>query len=119
MGKIIAFDLDDTLCYRPKEVEHLGVDKYYHCIPIQEMVDLSNEMYDKGNTILIYTARGMKTLGGDKEQIYKILYPITLKCLEEWGIKHHGLVMGKLHYDMLIDDKCMDLETAKQKLRDL
>lgn len=119
MGKIIAFDLDDTLCYRPADVEHLGVDKYYHCKPIKEMIDLCNEMYDKGNTIVIYTARGMKTLDGKTDDIYGILYPITIQSLQEWGVKYHRLVMGKLHYDMLVDDKCMDLETAKKKLRNL
>lgn len=119
MSKIIAFDLDDTLCFRPKDVEHLGIEKYKYCQPIPEMIELCNEMYDSGNTIYIYTARGMTTLDGDVDRIYKVLYFITLNSLREWGVKHHGLFMGKLHYDMLVDDKCMDLETAKQKLRNL
>ena len=44
MGKIFAFDLDDTLCYRPKDIEHLGGDKYHQCKPIQEMIDRSSEL---------------------------------------------------------------------------
>lgn len=116
MGKIFAFDLDDTLCYRPKDVEHLGGDKYHHCKPIQEMIDISNKLYDDGNTIYIYTARGMKTFDGDIKVIYEQLYELTLNHLKEWGVKHHGLFMGKLHYDLLIDDKAMDLETAKREL---
>lgn len=117
--KIIAFDLDDTLCTRPKDKESLGIDKYYYCEPIQEMVDLSNSLYDKGNTIYIYTARGMHTLNGDVKQIYEKLYDITLDSLKRWGVKHDGLYMGKLHYDFLIDDKAMSLEEAKLKLKSL
>ncbi len=116
MSKIYAFDLDDTLCYRPKDIEHLGGDKYHHCKPIKEMIDLSNSLYDKGHTIYIYTARGMKTFDGDVKLIYEKLYDLTLKCLDEWGVRHHGLFMGKIHYDLLIDDKAMDLETAKKEL---
>jgi len=115
--KILAFDLDDTLCFRPKEKESLGIDKYNYCEPIQEMIDLSNSLYDKGYTIYIYTARGMHTLNGDVKEIYAKLYDITLNSLEKWGVKHNGLYMGKLHYDLLIDDKAMGLDEAKIKLK--
>jgi histidinol phosphatase-like enzyme len=117
--KILAFDLDDTLCFRPDEVESMGVDKYHHCEPIQEMIDLSNSLYDKGHTIYIYTARGMHTLNGDVKEIYSKLYDITLDSLKKWGVKHHGLYMGKLHYDLLIDDKAVSLEEAQIKLKQL
>ena len=117
--KILAFDLDDTLCTRPKEKESLGIDKYNYCEPIQEMIDLSNSLYDKGHTIYIYTARGMHTLNGDVKEIYSKLYDITLNSLEKWGVKHNGLYMGKIHYDLLIDDKAMGLDEAKIKLKQL
>jgi histidinol phosphatase-like enzyme len=117
--KILAFDLDDTLCFRPKEKESLGIDKYHYCEPIQEMIDLSNSLYDKGYIIYIYTARGMHTLNGDVKEIYSKLYDITLNSLEKWGVKHNGLYMGKIHYDLLIDDKAMGLDEAKIKLKSL
>jgi len=109
MSKIYAFDLDDTLCYRDKNVEHLGPDKYNHCHPINEMIDKVNKLYDDGNTIYIYTARGMGQFNGDLVKVYNSLYLITLDSLKKWGIKHHGLVMGKLHYDYLIDDKALSI----------
>ena len=117
--KIIVFDLDDTLCFRPHGIEDLGIDKYHQCQPILEMINLCNKMYDKGHIIYIYTARGMKTLNGDVKRIYDELYPITLDCLKKWGVKHHGLYMGKLHYDLFIDDKAVSLEEAKVKLKSL
>jgi histidinol phosphatase-like enzyme len=117
--KIIAFDLDDTLCTRPTDKEVLGIEKYHYCEPIKEMIDLSNALYDKGHTIYIYTARGMHTLNGDVGEIYAKLYDITLASLKKWGVKHNGLYMGKMHYDLLIDDKAVGLDEAKLKLKSL
>lgn len=119
MGKIIAFDLDDTLCFRPKDVEHLGKDKYDLCQPIPEMIEFSNRLFDAGHKIIIYTARGMSIYKGNVKEIYENLYDKTLSDIEKWGIKHNGLVMGKLHYDYLVDDKGLDLDAAKIVLKKL
>jgi histidinol phosphatase-like enzyme len=114
--KIYAFDLDDTLCSRHPDYEHLGKEKYKYCYPIQPMIDILNEQYDKGHKIIIYTARGMSIYNGNVHDIYNNLYEQTISDLKKWGIQHHGLVMGKLHYDLLIDDKCCELENIKIKL---
>lgn len=107
MSKIYAFDLDDTLCTREIGFEHLGPKKYEHSYPIPHMIEKLNRLYDDGNTIYIYTARGMCQFNGDVSKVYNSLYIITLNSLKKWGIKHHGLIMGKLHYDYLIDDKAV------------
>ena len=73
----------------------------------QEMIEKLNKLYDEGNTIYIYTARGMGQFNGNLVKVYNSLYVLTLNSLEEWGIKHHGLIMGKLQYDYLIDDKAV------------
>ena len=114
---IYAFDLDDTLCTRNLNLEHLGPDKYKHCEPIPDMIEIVNNLYEKGNTIYIYTARGMGQFKGDLVKVYNELYVITLESLEEWGIKHHGLVMGKLHYDVLIDDKAINDKYFKNNFK--
>lgn len=105
-NKVIAVDLDDTLCNRPKNVEHLGKQKYKHCVPIQKMIDVVNKLHEEGNIIHIYTARGMHQFNGDVDAVYDNLYSMTNDQLRTWGIKYHRLVMGKLPYDLLIDDKC-------------
>ena len=110
MSKIYAFDLDDTLCTRSPGLEDLGPDKYKHCVPYKHMIDKVNKLHDEGNTIYIYTARGMGQFNGDLVKVYNSLYVLTLDSLKKWGVKHHGLVMGKLHYDYLIDDKAMSLK---------
>lgn len=113
--KIYAFDLDDTLCYREPGFEHLGADKYKHCKPIEKMINKVNELHNEGHTVYIYTARGMSQFNGNLIEIYNKLYVLTLESLASWGVKHDGLIMGKLHYDYLIDDKAYSLEEFKLK----
>ena len=104
----LAFDLDDCICSRPDNIEHLGAEKYNHCKPINSMIEIVNECYNQGHHITIYTARSMTTFSGDVNKIYSELYNITINHLNEWGVKFHHLVMGKLHYDLLIDDKAIN-----------
>jgi hypothetical protein len=106
--KIIAFDLDDVICYRPKEYEHLGPNKYDYCEPDQSVIDLVNSLYEDDNKIVIYTARGMSQYKGNVSLIYSELYSKTIQQLDSWGLKYHQLVMGKIHYDLLIDDKALN-----------
>jgi hypothetical protein len=70
------------------------------------MVEFVNKLYDGGHIINIYTARGMNQFNGDVEKIYALIFEITETQLHLWGVKYHKLIMGKLHYDVLIDDKC-------------
>ena len=107
MSKIFAVDLDDTLCVRPKGVETLGAKKYIYCTPVVPMIDKINALHDAGHHIIIYTARGMSQFQGNVTLVYSNLYELTKKQLDTWGVKYHHIVMGKLHYDVLIDDKCM------------
>jgi len=104
--KIIAFDLDDVICTRTHNDG--AVEKYYSCQPITKMIEIVNECYDSGAQIIIYTARGMTSHGGNIANIYHGLYDLTKKQLDEWGVKHHKLIMGKAHFDLLIDDKVVN-----------
>lgn len=106
--KTIAFDLDDVLCHRPKGYENLGPAKYNYCYPIEENIELVNSLYEEGYKIVIYTARGMSQFNGNVAEIYSQLYSQTIKQLNSWGLKYHQLVMGKIHYDVLIDDKVLN-----------
>ena len=106
--KTIAFDLDDVICYRPKGYEHLGPNKYDYCEPDQSVIDLVNSLYEEGNKIVIYTARGMSQYKGNVALIYSELYSKTIHQLNDWGLKYNQLVMGKIHYDLLIDDKVLN-----------
>lgn len=104
--KVIAFDLDDVLCQR--NIENNTIEKYALCEPIQRNIDIVNNLYADGYKILIYTARGMITLKGDLNKIETVLRDITEKQLSKWGVKYHKLHMGKIFYDVLIDDKALN-----------
>jgi len=90
---IFAFDMDGTVCTSVERAE------YNKAKPIQDMIDIINRLYDDSHIIKIYTARG-QTTGIDQEEF-------TRKQLKEFGVKYHELVMGKTHFDLLIDDKCI------------
>lgn len=106
--KTIAFDLDDVICSRPSGVEHFGINKYDFCVPDKKVVELVNQLYADGNTIVIYTSRGMSQCEGKIDKVYELLYDKTINCLKNWNVNYHELVMGKIHYDILIDDKCIN-----------
>tara|TARA_B100001248_G_C27154675_1_gene350660 strand:+ start:207 stop:521 length:315 start_codon:yes stop_codon:yes gene_type:complete len=97
---IIFVDIDDTICY------YEGDDKkdldYNKAKPYYDRIKKINEMYDCGNTIVYWTARGTKT--GIK------WFKTTLKQLNDWGVKFHELRMGKPNYDIFIDDKNINSE---------
>jgi histidinol phosphatase-like enzyme len=113
--KTIAFDLDDVICFRPDGFEHLGPDKYSQCQPYLKTVDLINSLYDDGYKIIVYTARGMSQFNGNVIEIYSKLYNKTNDQLRSWGVKYHQLVMGKIHYDVLIDDKSLNSKNVNKQ----
>jgi len=113
--KTIAFDLDDVICWHSPEYDKLGVDKYLYCEPIDSAIDMVNEYFDSGNKVIIYTARGMNLYRGNLNLIYENLYELTYNQLLDWGLKFHRLVMGKLSYDLLIDDKAISSYLATRE----
>lgn len=114
--KTIAFDLDDVLCSRLNEYENLGPLKYDYCYPIEENIQLVNSLYKDGYKIVIYTARGMTQFGGNVSETYSKLYNKTTEQLKSWGLKYHQLVMGKIHYDILIDDKVINSHNISKEV---
>jgi hypothetical protein len=113
--KTIAFDLDDVLCYRPDGYENLGIEKYDYCQPYNKNINLVNSLYGDGYKIIIYTARGMSQFNGNIADIHTYLYIKTTQQLDSWGLKYHQLVMGKIHYDLLIDDKVLNSYDINKK----
>jgi hypothetical protein len=70
---------------------------YADATPIVTRINKVNELYDQGNTIVYWTARGTKT-GIDWTNT-------TTKQLKSWSVKYHELLFGKPAYDLFIDDK--------------
>ena len=72
-------------------------DDYSKSEPIIENIKGINKLYEEGNTIVLFTARGYESRIDWKE--------ITEKKFAEWGIKYHFLKFGKPSADFYIDDK--------------
>lgn len=94
---IIYVDIDDTIC------ESVSDRNYANASPMTHRIDKINMLYDEGNTIVYWTARGTGS-GIDWREV-------TEKQFEEWGVKYHELHFGKPVYDLFIDDKNINSDT--------
>jgi hypothetical protein len=95
-------DIDGTICSLV-DSKHLD---YSQAIPYRDRIKTMNNLYDSGNEIVYFTARGMGRSGGNNAKAYELFYALTKKQLAEWGAKHHELILGKPAADIYIDDKC-------------
>ena len=92
---IIYVDMDETICF------YEGDRNYPNAIPNLDRIDQINKLYDEGNKITYYTARGTQT-GIDWTEV-------TENQLKSWGCKYHNLSVGKKpHYDLLLCDKAIN-----------
>ncbi len=98
MNKKICFDLDGVICTNTNG-------KYEKAEPYQDAIKKINELYEKGNYIIIYTARFMTKYKKDLNKINSIGYDFTKKQLDNWGLRYNELILGKPDYDIFIDDK--------------
>ena len=103
--KTIFVDIDGTICtqtFRP-DFDDQVID-YAAAEPIPDRIKHVNELYDKGHTIVYWTARGCRS-GIDHTEM-------TKGQLLNWGCKYHDVQVGnKPHYDMYICDKSYNAET--------
>lgn len=111
-NKTIAFDLDDVICSRDLRTDTEDPTKYLQCRPNQNVINTINYLYKNNYKICIYTARGMNYFKENKLEIYNNVFNITKNQLNDWGLKYHQLVMGKIFYDLFIDDKAINSRDA-------
>ena len=93
---IIYVDIDETICISPEDRD------YSKAKQIQKNINKINELYDNGNTIVYWTARGTGS-GIDWTEL-------TVMQLKEWGAKYNQVKLGKPVYDLFIDDKNINSE---------
>ena len=93
---IIYVDIDETICISPENRD------YTKAIPIKKNIKKINKMYDNGDKIVYWTARG--TGSGINWRA------TTEDQFERWGVKYHELRFGKPIYDLFIDDKNINTE---------
>src|SRR5690606_11401349 len=94
-----CFDLDNTLVTFP-EIEG----DYTTVKPIKNNIDLLNHLKSLGHTIIIYTARRMKTHNGNNGKVLKDIGKITFDTLENFNINYDEIYFGKPEANFYIDD---------------
>lgn len=92
---LIYCDIDGTICHTEGG--------YVNAKPDYNAIAKINKLYDEGNIIFYWSARG-KTTGIDWTEL-------TTRQLLLWGCKYHDVIMNqKPNYDLLICDKTKRIE---------
>jgi capsule biosynthesis phosphatase len=105
-----CFDLDNTIVTYPEVPGDYSTVK-----PIRNVIDYINFLYDNGHTIIIYTARRMRTHAGNASMAEKEIGDITRKTLLSFGVKYHELHFGKPYAHFYVDDLSITPFTDMEK----
>jgi capsule biosynthesis phosphatase len=106
-----CFDLDNTLVTSPT------IDKDYLTVkPIEKNIQIIRLLKQQGHTIIIYTARNMRTQNGNIGAVIAKIGQTIFKNLVDFNIPYDELHMGKPYAHFYIDDLTInandDLEKA-------
>lgn len=101
---VYVVDIDGTICTKTDG-------DYKNAIPFKERIEKINKLYDEGNTIIYFTARGMRRTNDNPTKAYEACFEQTKNQLLGWGVKFHRVVLGKPYADYYIDDKGIDDNT--------
>lgn len=105
----ICVDLDGVICQlrRPDQ-------SYNDLEPVRGAVDALRQWRSDGHTVIIHTARHMKSTGGNVGLVVARLGSVTLDWLERHGVEFDKLHFGKPHADVYIDDNAVRFATWDQ-----
>lgn len=96
--KKYIIDIDGTICNTYKS-------DYFLSAPKINIIKYFNKLYDDGNQIHYWTARGsVSGKNWDK---------LTVQQLKSWNCKYDSINIGKPHYDIWIDDKSINIKDIK------
>lgn len=95
-GKQFVFDIDGVIAMKREDLD------YGQAVANERMINIVNKLYDLGNRIVLFTARGYVT-GIDWSEV-------TKNQMDSWGVKYHELHMGKPNADFYVDDKMLSLD---------
>lgn len=99
----ICFDLDNTLVSYP----NIHND-YTTCRPLQDRIQFLRRCKEAGHTIIIHTARRMRTHSGSVSKVIADIGMITLQQLKDFDIPYDEVLFGKPEANFYIDDKAIN-----------
>ena len=96
--KVYIIDIDGTICSQNHFKNNIR--DYKQAKPWKNRISTINKLYEDGNEVHYWTARG--SVSGINH------LSLTQAQLKEWGCKFTSLRVGdKPHYDIWIDDKAV------------
>lgn len=99
--KVYVIDIDGVICNEDVPVpDRIG---------FTNRIAMINDLYEQGNTIIYFTARGMNSQDNNQLASDTKYRELTTKQLNTWGCKYHNLYFGKPNADVYIDNKNMDM----------
>jgi capsule biosynthesis phosphatase len=106
----VCFDLDNTLVTHPT----IPGD-YSSVLPIQRNIDYLKLLKSLGHTIIIYTARRMKTHKGNVGAIIADIGKVTFESLDKFDIPYDEIHFGKPYANFYIDDLAVNANFSLDK----
>ena len=103
--KRYCFDLDNTLITSP-----MTLGDYSTVSPIKKNIDFLKYLKRFGNTIIIHTARRMKTFNGNVGKVIADVGQQTLETLRIFDIPYDEIYFGKPYADAYIDDLAVNFQ---------
>jgi capsule biosynthesis phosphatase len=98
----ICVDLDGVVC----RLKQPGQD-YADLEPVPGAVEALRGLKAAGHYLILYTARHMKTCGGNVGQVVARQGATTLNWLARQGIVYDEIHFGKPHADVYLDDNAV------------
>ena len=106
----ICFDIDNTILTYPKIIAD-----YSTCLPIRHNVEILKFLKSIGHTIILFTARRMRTHSGNVGAVIADIGDITLKSLEKYDIPYDEIYFGKPYANFYIDDLAVNTSSNIEK----
>jgi len=97
-----VIDIDGTICSNNNG-------DYKNSVPYKNRILFINELFESGNTIVYFTARGMGSTKNNRAEAIDKWFEFTKKQLDGWGAKYNELILGKPSADFYIDDKNLSI----------
>lgn len=93
--KTFSVDIDGVIAITPDTSD------YSKSYPNKPIISLINKLYDMGNKIILFTARGYSTKVDWRD--------VTENQMRVWGVRYTELHMGKPTADFYLDDRALTL----------
>lgn len=103
----LCFDIDHTLV-------HCSPD-YTSWKPVTKNIAFLRFLYADGHTIILHTARRMRTHSGNVGAVVADIGKLTMTMLDDLEIPYHELIFGKPYAHFYIDDLAINARHDLQK----